>query len=448
MFRSRLIFVGVALLFAAPWSLTHAEAPADTAQLREELRSLRAEYEQRIRALEERLDKAGHAPPVPAPVAVRPAQTGDGFNPKISLILDGGYADFSSARSAADAQVPGFVTGDDSGFREKGLALGETELAVEANIDHSFHGWTTLALAPGGGIGVEEAYINTLALPAGFALKFGRFFSDIGYQNHQHAHAWEFVDAPLVYRAMLANQLGDDGVQLRWVAPTDLFVELGTELLRGDGFPAGGAGRNGVKSITGFAHLGGDAGHSGSWRLGLSHLRADANGRSSGEDVTTAFDGKSDLTILDGVYKWAPGGNATVTNAVFQAEYFYRREHGALLFDPGGSADASRYHGAQQGFYVQGVYQFMPRWRAGLRYDRLMADNTLGNPLPDTTLGLVADDGQNPQRWSAMVDFSNSEFSRFRVQFSRDQSRPDRERDNQVFLQYLFSLGSHPAHTF
>jgi hypothetical protein len=47
-----------------------------------------------------------------------------------------------------------------------------------------------------------------------------------------------------------------------------------------------------------------------------------------------------------------------------------------------------------------------------------------------------------------MIDFSNSEFSRLRLQFSRDESRPGGETDNQVFLQYIFSMGSHPAHQF
>ena len=33
------------------------------------------------------------------------------------------------------------------------------------------------------------------------------------------------------------------------------------------------------------------------------------------------------------------------------------------------------YSGTQSGYYVQGVYQFCPRWRAGVRYDRLDASN-------------------------------------------------------------------------
>ena len=454
--HARILF-GTALLAGAPSPVAlAAQPPHELQQMRDELRALRTDYETRIRALEERLQRAEQAdapPPIPSPqpTAGTREPSASAFNPRISLILDGGYADYRLDDRAP--VVPGFLLGDETGLREEGLSIGESELAIEANIDHSFHAWTTLAFSPDEGeVGVEEAYIDTLNLPAGLAVKFGRFFSDIGYQNHQHAHAWEFADAPLVYRTMLGTQLGDDGVQLRWVAPTDTFLELGTELLRGDAFPAGGEGRNGIKAVTGFAHVGGDAGASGAWRLGLSHLRADANRRPSGDEdegTLVTFDGKSDLTILDGVYKWSPNGNATVRNAVIQGEYFFRREHGELVFDPQGAADASRYRGDQQGFYLQGVYQFMPRWRVGLRYDRLFADNTVDDAVADTPLALLADDdGDDPQRWSLMADFSNSEFSRFRLQFNLDDSRPGHDEDHQVFLQYIFSLGPHPAHQF
>jgi len=159
------------------------------------------------------------------------------------------------------------------------------------------HGWATISLADGVA-SVEEAFVNTLALPAGFAVKLGRFKSDIGYQNHIHAHAWEFIDAPLVYRALLANQLQDDGVQVRWVAPTDLLLEFGSEALRGDAFPAGGADRSGINTWTGFVHLGGDAGEGGSWRVGVSHVHADADQRATTDPagIDTLFTGRASCT--------------------------------------------------------------------------------------------------------------------------------------------------------
>jgi hypothetical protein len=51
-----------------------------------------------------------------------------------------------------------------------------------------------------------------------------------------------------------------------------------------------------------------------------------------------------------------------------------------------------------------------------------------------------------PSRVSAMTDFSNSEFSRLRLQVSRDDSGPS--TDDQVVLQYIMSLGAHGAHRF
>lgn len=373
------------------------------------------------------------------------AESGNGFNPKISLVLDGSYAEYSS-RVAPD--ISGLLLSTEAGLRPGGLSLGESELAIESNVDDQFHAWATISLAPEGGVGVEEAFINTLALPAGFAVKFGRFFSDIGYLNHVHAHAWEFVDQPLVYRGLLATQLADDGVQVRWVAPADLLLEFGVEGLRGAGFPGGGEKRDRVNSYTAFTHLGGDAGSGGSWRAGLSYLNANADDRRSGDNLPSSFTGNSHLGILDLIYKWAPQGNPGVTNFVFNAEYFYRTEKGRVISNPDGAApDSSAYRGTQQGFYAQGIYQFMPRWRIGVRYDRLTPDNQVSNPAAGTSLATLADN-HVATRESLMTDFSNSEFSRIRLQYNHDQSRPGGVTDHQIFLQYIMSIGSHPAHQF
>ena len=122
------------------------------------------------------------------------------------------------------------------------MTLDETELILSASVDQLFFGQTTIGLHDDGDeteIEVEEAYIDALAMPAGTGLRFGRFFSNIGYLNRVHTHAWDFRDAPLVYRAMLGKQYADDGIQLSWLAPTDLYFRVGGETLRGDHFPAG-----------------------------------------------------------------------------------------------------------------------------------------------------------------------------------------------------------------
>lgn len=376
-----------------------------------------------------------------------PPDAARGFNPKISLILSGTYSDYSSD---AEPEVPGVLLGPETEPAGEGFSLGESELVIEANVDDQFHGWASVALEDEDGetvVAVEEAYIDTLALPAGLTVKAGRFFSELGYQNHIHGHAWDFVDLPLPYRALLAGQLNDDGVQLRWVAPTDLFVELGAEALAGRQFPGGGESRGGARSFVGFVHLGGDIGSSQSWRAGLSHLKASADGRVTGEEDAAesfGFTGDSDLTVVDLVWKWARNGNPADRSLVLQAEYFFREEEGAVAFD-GDTTASSGYEGSQDGFYAQAVFQFIPRWRAGVRYDRLEPDNTLDPGAPE--FDTLADDAP-ASRWSTMLDFSNSEFSRLRLQYTRDESRPADEADDRFYLQYIVSLGAHPAHQF
>ncbi len=107
-----------------------------------------------------------------------------------------------------------------------------------------------MALSPEGEIGVEEAFARTTSLPAGFAVKGGRFFSGFGYLNEIHAHAWDFVDQPLVYQAFYGGQYGQDGVQVKWLAPTDLFLEFGAETGNGGEFPGTRLGRNGLNGTT------------------------------------------------------------------------------------------------------------------------------------------------------------------------------------------------------
>jgi hypothetical protein len=77
----------------------------------------------------------------------------------------------------------------------------------------------------------------------------------------------------------------------------------------------------------------------------------------------------------------------------------------------------------------------------GLRHDLTDADN---GPLLDGTS--IADPGRKSRRDSLMVDWSPSEFSRLRMQYTNDKVLP--ESDNQWFLQYIMSVGAHGAHRF
>lgn len=449
----RLIPAGLVLALAAPLA-AHADAPADVQALRREFEAVRADYEARLRALEERVKAAEAAaakpPPAPAapPVAAAPAAA-NSFNPSMSLILSGGYA--RTSRDPVDYRIGGFTLPPDSeiGPGTRGFSLAETELGFAASIDPYLRGAANISLHPDNSVSVEEAYVQTTSLGKGLSLKAGRFLSGVGYLNAQHAHVWDFVDAPLAYQAMLGTQYADDGVQLTWLAPTDRFIELGVELGRGLGFPGSGSGRNGAGMTALTAHTGGDIGDSHSWRAGLSVLNAKATDQAlsaidaAGGSVTNAFSGRTRVWVLDGVWKWAPDGNATRTNFKLQGEYLRSTRDGSLTYDTAGAAVADAYRATQSGWYLQGIYQFMPRWRVGLRTEGLDA----GRPDYGVNTGALALAVSPPRKNSLMVDFSPSEFSRVRLQLARDRAR-DGKADNQFFIQYQMSLGAHGAHNY
>lgn len=375
----------------------------------------------------------------------RPQASQNAFNPAVSAVLNGVYANLS--RDPVSYRIGGFVpTMGEVAPPARGFSLGESELGLAANIDPMFHGTLIAAISPDdNSVGVEEAFIETLAMPRGFTAKAGRFFSAVGYQNAIHAHAWDFTDAPLVMKAFLGGQLAEDGVQLRWLAPTELYWDLGAEAGRGRAFPASlsESGKNGAGSLNLFTHLGGDIGEGLAWQAGLSHLRTNPRDRTF-EDAgfSDSFTGSSRLWALSGVLKWAPNGNSTIRNFKLQGEYFRRTEDGTLVLDAPGAALANGYASRQSGWYAQGVYQFMPQWRVGYRYDQLDSGSANADPALFPVLAPY-----RPKKHSVMVDWSPSEFSRIRLQLARDYSRPD-EPDSQVFLQYIVSLGAHGAHTF
>ncbi|HMB74138.1 MAG TPA: TonB-dependent receptor [Gammaproteobacteria bacterium] len=413
--------------------------------LRAEITALRSEYDARIQALEERLAAAERQPAPRAVSAAAPAPMraagNTAFNPAIGVIFEGQAWNFD--RDAEGYGIPGFPFGGEAGPKDEGLGLGETEINISANVDDKFTAWLTapIAIEDGeAGIEIEEAWLETTRLPAGLSVRFGRFFSGIGYLNDKHAHAWDFADQPLAYQALLGDQFIDDGVQLRWIAPTSLYLEVGAELTRGARFPIDGAARSGRSAKSLFVNVGGDVGNSHSWLAGISHLTGTSSDRPSGsEDDPLFFSGDSDTTIAEFVWKWAPNGNWRQRNFVFQTEYFMNSEAGEYS---GAGLFPLAYDNDREGWYAQAVYQPVPRWRFGVRLDSLSLDD------PGALFaGTVLEQGnEDPSRYSLMADWSNSEFSRIRLQFSREDTGP--MTFSQWGLQYLHSIGAHGAHTF
>ncbi|HFE39124.1 MAG TPA: hypothetical protein ENK06_12015 [Gammaproteobacteria bacterium] len=422
------------LAVAAETADANVASATTTESLQQQLDDLQYDYDYRLSRLEKRLKETQKA------TRTIKANT---FNPAISLILNGNAAAYKN--NPGDYQLPGFALGGEAGLTPEGFSLGESEITLSSNVDQQFYGQATFSMADDAGetsIGTEEAFFETLALPAGLKIKAGRFFSAIGYINGKHAHAWAFGDAPLVYRGLFGNQLKQDGVQFSWLVPTDTYLLIGGEAGNGVHYPAAGP-RAGIGDWSAYIKTGGDIGLSHSWQLGLSHWRANKiQGRGSQGVNSPSFDGKSRIYGIDLVYKWAPDGNTQQRNLRLQAEYFRRSEDGTVNLN---NAQNSPYSGDQSGWYAQAVYQFVQQWSVGLRYDRISSSNSGSDPAVLAAAGL-SNAGNAPKRSSVMVSWRPSEFSHLRLQYNRDDSTS--KSDNQLLLQYTMVMGAHGAHAY
>ncbi|WP_281212668.1 hypothetical protein [Shewanella insulae] len=371
-------------------------------------------------------------------------------NPAISAVLDGYYQ--NAERPMAE--------------RVEGFGLGHTELALSANIDDMFYGKLTSVIEVHDGeteVGLEEAFIQTLAMPYGLSMRGGRFLSDVGYLNNQHVHTDAFSDRPAAYRAFLGSHYFDDGVRLDYVAPTDLYWTMGIEAFKGDSMRAEDEhGEREFKNVgvyTAYTKLGGDIGVSSSWQLGLSYLRNE-NGRLTAheehEEQVVAEAGHDhdhshaarytgeNTYMADFVYKWAPQGNYKYQHLTLSGEYFRVSDY-EPLDDHDHDHEAVDDHDtakpdAHTGWYLSSVYQFSPNWSAGLRYGQV--DTHL---LHDEHF-----DAQKLKETEVSLAWHHSHFSTVRLQYTNQQGTnfDGITDDNVITLQYVMTLGAHGAHQF
>ena len=403
--------------------------------------------EQRLEAVENQSDDTTVSPKETSSYPV----SNNSFNPALSVILEGVYASYKN--NPEDYSLPGFALGGEAGLAREGFSLGHSEIIFSSNIDDKFFAQFSLAIADHEGetaVELEEAFFETLSLGYGFTIRGGRFYSAIGYLNQQHQHAWDFYDAPLIYRGLFGDQYFDDGLRLSYVLPTDLFIELGSEVFAGDKYPAGGN-HSGAGSWTAFANIGGDINVSHSWQSGISYWSADNIEREygghdhGGVDEVPLFEGDSEIIGFNAIYKWAPNGNYRDKNLKLQFEYFSRDEDGNLSLLNSSPLESSTLNSRQDGWYAQASWQFVRTWSVGLRYDMVDSDNTGSDLTVLDEAGLVTA-GHVPKRTSLMAQWQPSEYSRIRLQYNRDDSY--QITDDQVFLQYTFSMGAHGAHQY
>ena len=417
------------------------------------------------------------APPVAA--QWQPPQDRSPVDLDISLILEGVY--FNELSQGNDSPA-GFDDGHDHGHDhghgdahgfEDGFNLGHSELVFEANLGDLFDGVLMLGFDDDH-LDVEEAWLTTRGLPAGFQVKAGKFLSDIGYINSRHVHDWDFVDRPLVNEYLFGDHgLQETGVQGTWVAPTATYTQLGVELLQGDSFlPYQGSGGShtvgddtihssfssvsGPRLTTVFAKFGPDLGPDHAAQFGVSggYARTWQEETPHGSGLEE-WDGDAWFAGVDAVYKYSSGRAYGHGDWRLQGEYFYREidvdyERREDQTTTAGNAVGSG-KSKQDGLYLQAVYGFAPRWEAGLRTEALGLTNDALPTNEGDDRDFVVPSFDTSYRHSAQVTFRPVEPVFLRAQLSQNDfvdGDGDRDRGLEFMLQLNVALGAHGAHRF
>jgi hypothetical protein len=408
--------------------------------------------------------------PAMAQSVERGARTGLSFNPDISVVIDSIFYGYDGPGPLGEAleELRGFGhahgPGDDHhhhhdhGF-EKGFNLRHLEVMFSADVDPYFKGWATVAVDPDGAE-LEEAVVLTTALPLGLQVKLGKFYSDFSRINAQHAHEWNFVDAPLIHHLLLGDHgLNEIGLQLSWLTPAPFFLKAGIEVLQG-------------KNETAFEYHGdGPLPERSNPRLFVGWLRAAPNltgrhalsmgifaGRGVRQEEHLGPDGHDDIGshYLDGyqwlygadfVYRYAPPRAYGHGSVILEGGYLARKKEVDLIAhnNPARAGLIGRTRKEEQdGIYLQAAYGFAPRWRLGLRGEVIGLTNKWELPSG------AERSFDESYRATAMIDWTLTEFSRLRLQGShgRYDLEDGKKEIQEVLLQAVFSFGSHGAHRF
>ena len=453
-------------------------------QLQENFERMQREQRQQIEALTRKLDdltkqQAGEAEkkkleqelatelekkqPTPAAPSTTPAPS-TAWSPTQPLTVARAGSAYMNISFDALMDVGGSSASNPSQFLQlgdhdpntRGFSLPNAEIALDGAVDPYFKGFANIVFKLDHNnetsIELEEAYAQTMSLPANLQAKAGQFYAAFGRQNPQHPHQWAFVDDPIILtRAFGPDGLRNIGGQLSWLAPTPFYTEAFLGVLNGQGSTAfsfrnpGEPDSNGVDRVHGRATtdltLRGPGDLLYVPRLASSFDLTDQQTLVVGASAAfgpneTGTDLRSEIYGMDIYWKWkAANAQAGFPFVSWQTEALYQR------FDAGADPDASLNAEVLRdwGFYSQVLWGFRPRWVAGLRGE--YASGNHGEYDPNDVFR-----GERT-RISPELTFYPSEFSKIRLQYNYDHGALF-GTEHSVWLQFEFLLGAHGAHKF
>ena len=268
--------------------------------------------------------------------------------------------------------------------------------------------------ASGAAVGVEEGYVEWVALPGGLRLKVGRFSQQFGQLNRWHSHALHFQSRSLPHLAFIGEgALAQDGASVHWLLPTggSGAYEATVELTRS---------RNEV--LFGEAHSLSYLGHMNAfWQLspstdldlGLSALFGDY------QDVDGRYDNR--LFGAEMAFNWAPPQQSLYRGIVVRG--------GVMLSDP--EAVRGLRGESAWGIWSLAEIKLSQQWVAGGRYD------WVENPEDPSESAWLA---------SPTLTYWQSEYVRLRAEY--DILGNPGKTTRQFTLRITFAMGPHKHETY
>ncbi|MSU60894.1 MAG: hypothetical protein EXS31_00615 [Pedosphaera sp.] len=480
----------------------YADDPATVEKLQQQLQQMQENFNRTVReqqtqieALKKQLDQIqrkesiqpkGTIPSSPPSVAV-PSAPASGSETKpwspTDPIRVGGrsaYVDLSmvgtfAAGTSTAHDIEGGTQMGGHDPNQRGFTTQGVELNLQGAVDPYFRGNANILFQLDSGgesfVELEEAWLETVSLPANLQLRAGQYLTEFGRLNTQHPHSWGFVDAPLVNGRLLGEDgVRNPGIRLSWLVPTPFYSELfvGVQNSQGgtsDSFRSDHAGEPFLGRIWEERGVGSLGDMLYSTRYAMSFDLSDTQTLLGGVSAIfgpNSTGGNTDTQIYgaDVYWKWKPAtAHAGFPFVSWQTEAILRRlQAGAFRndFNGSGTLDAGEdvfgdglIHTAPRegltnwGLYSQLLYGFREGWVGGLRGDYVGRTRRASYELA------YGDDSDRLSRWriSPNLTWYPSEFSKIRLQYNYD----DRDKigvDHSVWLQFELLLGAHAAHKF
>lgn len=394
---------------------------------------------------------------------------------------------FAAGTSTAD-HIQGGTQPGGHDPNQRGFTVQGVEASFSGAIDPYFRGSANVLFGLDAGgesyLELEEAWLETVSLPANLQLRAGQLMTEFGRANPTHPHAWAFADTPLVLaRFMGPDGLRNPGARVSWLAPTPFYSELLFTVQDSHGetaasFRSSGDAHGGKELFEvpfAYRHSDNDRGIQHATDLLFTPryvisiditddqvLMLGGSGAFGPNSSGGGGDTSTHIFGLDLTWKWkASNHHGGFPFLSFQTEALLRNyEAGAFdwadeenpLLDP--ATDLPAFLAGETltdyGFYTQILYGFRKGWVAGTRFDYVDGEKGSYERRGLTMNGVVLGrDVERSERWrvSPNLTWYPSEFSKIRLQYNLDRRR-DIGTDHSVWLQFEFLLGAHAAHTF